>query len=654
METDSDNLSVSDFSSKSASFSGMDIELESLTRKQESPEFSVNEEIDEIDEINQINQIDKSFKYKIWNICKLIWNGPDKPNDKFETFETAPLVIYKFNRIPNFYLKNINKFYKFIIFFLYFGSLIITTKLIYHHILFETPKIDDIELIALPCGNTDKFWLGFNDKCGLNAENCLEKFNKNENILVKCPAFCNGGGLTYDIIKFADKEVQYEPYIIKSVVNDELTNLPIYRADTFPCIAAYKQGIISSMFGGSFSLNMSNNFPFDSNIKKEKDIDGSYFFNSKFPASFTINPIDKKFNHELNNIYDFRIISLFIGIFYCILIAIISFNSKIFYFTSLWILYTTIVLSCDTPITVNFKENLIGGSSSAWELLSIYFARIIPLSFMIITIWFLIGNYTFNNEKIGSIQRIIFLIGCWITGLDNLTFERLPIDRLIISDIKNQNGGIMAFLLIILIILSCGIIQAIKIWKAGWFKRAFFIYSILIFLIFWLGFGASGILHIDNEFNHNGLILRIHHWIIGLLLIYGCKNRWNGAYLMQGLCTGLIINGIGKWGFASIFERENSIIRDFDEINHKINKPIDIIYDKFSNNITVVVDDNSKFDRIKLLVNDIEIYEGPELNIHIENENEMNDENEKIIDYYVRAAICFHDDCSGFSAAMRY
>ena len=51
-----------------------------------------------------------------------------------------------------------------------------------------------------------------------------------------------------------------------------------------------------------------------------------------------------------------------------------------------------------------------------------------------------------------------------------------------------------------------------------------------------------------------GLRLRIHHYILAIILMHGTAFPTRPSVIYQGLLLGLFVNGIARWGFASIVE----------------------------------------------------------------------------------------------------
>ncbi|KAI5296062.1 hypothetical protein KEM55_005932, partial [Ascosphaera atra] len=117
----------------------------------------------------------------------------------------------------------------------------------------------------------------------------------------------------------------------------------------------------------------------------------------------------------------------------------------------------------------------------------------------------------------------------------------IPIQRLTPHDIKSQPGAPIALCIMITIVVTIVLSQAWWIRQGGRFFHYLKIYAalgtaILILLIL------------------PGFRLRIHHYILALLLMPGTSFPTRPSILYQGLLLGLFINGVARWGFASIIE----------------------------------------------------------------------------------------------------
>lgn len=108
-------------------------------------------------------------------------------------------------------------------------------------------------------------------------------------------------------------------------------------------------------------------------------------------------------------------------------------------------------------------------------------------------------------------------------------------------DIQKQPGAKLALALVIPIVISIILSQAWQIRQGGLLPRYLKIY------------GTMGVI-ILVLLPLPGLRLRIHHYILAILLMPGTAFPTRPSLVYQGLLLGLFINGVARWGFASIIE----------------------------------------------------------------------------------------------------
>jgi hypothetical protein len=113
-----------------------------------------------------------------------------------------------------------------------------------------------------------------------------------------------------------------------------------------------------------------------------------------------------------------------------------------------------------------------------------------------------------------------------------------------------------------------------------------------------------------------GMNLRIHHYILAILLLPGTAFQNRPSLLYQGLLCGLFINGIARWGFDSILQTPGELLSDApqDSLLPKISAPV-IGHSSITFTLGPVPPlDNNKntpyYDGISVLVNDVERYRG--------------------------------------------
>lgn len=108
-------------------------------------------------------------------------------------------------------------------------------------------------------------------------------------------------------------------------------------------------------------------------------------------------------------------------------------------------------------------------------------------------------------------------------------------------DIQQQPGAKLALALVIPTVIAIILSQAWQIRQGGLLPRYLKIYCTMGLIILIL-------------LPLPGLRLRIHHYILAILLLPGTAFPTRPSLIYQGLLLGLFINGVARWGFASIIE----------------------------------------------------------------------------------------------------
>ena len=170
------------------------------------------------------------------------------------------------------------------------------------------------------------------------------------------------------------------------------------------------------------------------------------------------------------------------------------------------------------------------------------FGTFLPALFVCYAFWRLAIRFVLPAFSKMPIEATILYLGpFWVTVLANLTTERIPIDRLTAQDITQQRGGLVSFIIILLVLLVIVINQVRVIRKTGWLPYYLGWYTLggLVTLVFAL---------------LPTLNLRIHHYIIGIILMPGTAFPTRLSAIYQGFLLGLFLNGTAAFGFASMFQ----------------------------------------------------------------------------------------------------
>ena len=174
-------------------------------------------------------------------------------------------------------------------------------------------------------------------------------------------------------------------------------------------------------------------------------------------------------------------------------------------------------------------------------------------------------------------------------------------------DLRNQPGAIPVLVLLILVVLVIALGQAWAFRIEGRLLRYLAFYAAL----------ATGLLILASIPSLN---LRLHHYIIALLLLPGTALQTRPSLVYQGLLVGLFISGVARWGFASILETSTLLIADGPAGGAlpQVAAPV-VLGDNITftwANLTRIADVGAKlkggFDSLSILINDVERFRGIE------------------------------------------
>lgn len=536
------------------------------------------------------------------NIFRIIFEGPLEPEDNPVPRISKLLFLEELpDKIRHGYSKWL-RVLLLVFYFLFWYGLCYTLLAPY---LLQEPQVknSDTRIISLDCGQSDEFWRGKNQQCGLDGQDC-PRLDESQDVIIRCPALCDLGK-AYTLIPLGDQRIKYKPYVVgggreltDQISNNQLTNP--YRADSYPCMAALHAGLISPFNGGCARLSFnSKEQPFFSSAMGSyvgQSLEYLSFFKSSF--YFKQDPKDEFINcHDPR--FPITIINFIMGI------PVTYFASAaVVYWTMCVVGFWTICLTEDPIVVINpaDRDNFAHLITAAAE-------RFLPTCFILYVLWKCSVKMTLsqlpsgNQEpKVSYVNRILLWYPLfWIGILNNITFDRLPIDRLKFSGLTQQPGGVISMISILGFIITCAFIQAYKVWKSGKFTKYLKVYLLILGGIFL-------VTRIPNTKFH------LHHYILGIILLPGCSTKGRTALLFSGILLGTFLSGASRWGLASIIDTIAQWTRG-DPIGTVM--PPDILgYDVTSGllNLQVVPTGGNysaiyeTYSSVSLLVNDIESY----------------------------------------------
>lgn len=294
-----------------------------------------------------------------------------------------------------------------------------------------------------------------------------------------------------------------------------------YRGDSFICSAAIHAGVITNGEGGCGVVSLigqQSNYP-----SVTRNGISSIGFDSSFPQSFT-------FQATTSSCRDLSWDLLAVSVVYTTLLSLFTRSASVFFYSTVVGCYLQAALATDKPA---FED--------VATLVSTALGNLLPALFISMVIYKLYIRRTLHGLTAQFEKTILWLGPCWVATLADYTFELIPLQRLTDHDIKQEAGALASLVIIVIVILIVFIGQAWVFRREG---------RLLRYLGLYIGLGLCiGLLAaIPNE------DLRIHHYILGLLLIPGTSVQTRPSLIYQGILVGLFVNGVAKWGFDSILQ----------------------------------------------------------------------------------------------------
>ena len=403
--------------------------------------------------------------------------------------------------------------------------------------------------------------------CGLDGENCAPFIDSNFTFL--CPSYC------------ASVQV-LEPHIVgnQEIIYDNMViggESDIYRGDSFICQAAIHAGLISNTNGGCGVLTRNGEHQnFTASVRNGIT---SIEFLPSFPLSYSLTTTDIKCGDPQWKLFTLSLVL-------SVSISLLAESSPLFVASTFIIVFFQVALASDRP----FYPDPASGLSLAFE-------RFLPTALVAVVLYRYCIHYTLRGLQAHLEKTLLWLGGCWIGALNDYTFDKIPISRLTAHDLRQQPGAITALLIILTVIVAAAVGQALAFRTEGRLLR-----YIGAYLIAGLALGCLGA--VPN------LQLRLHHYILALLLLPGTSLQTRPSLLYQGLLFGLFINGTARWGYASILQTAEALRQD-GQLGSAVPQVLhpDVIT---QSGIALTIEQLARgFDGISILVDDVERYHEP-------------------------------------------
>lgn len=179
--------------------------------------------------------------------------------------------------------------------------------------------------------------------------------------------------------------------------------------------------------------------------------------------------------------------------------------------------------------------------------MSVAFADFLPGLFMAYGIWRVAFRFVLPAFKKMPLEATVWYIGpFWVGVLANITFGKLPINRLLASDVASRPGALTALIIIVIVVAAIALNQVRVIRKTGWLPH----------YVRW--YVAGGLVLVVLAFLPS-LTLRLHHYIIALILLPATAFPTRLSAIYQAFLLGLFINGGAAFGWDSILQTADEV-----------------------------------------------------------------------------------------------
>lgn len=362
--------------------------------------------------------------------------------------------------------------------------------------------------------------------CGVDGIDCMPF--KGVEKWFRCPGDCLATVVLNDRA-IGDQIVFHETLVIGGQ-GETHEESGIYRADSFVCASAIHAGIISGITGGCGKLRLhGEQTHFESS--RQNGV-ASIGVQSNFPKSFSF----VKTEELLSGCSDLRWTITIANMLFSAGFSILQ-SAPLYYFWVLFIMiYFNIAFVSDAPPFTSYA--LVGRA----------FQGFLPALFVGYWMWIVAVRHTLKAPSPPLDRTVFWLGGLWFGALLNYISDKIPISRLIMSDLL-RDGGIFWAIGLVVLILTIILVQMDTMRKSGCL-----IYYLKVYL------SGLGVLLVLGSIP--GLVFRLHHYIFALMFIAGTAFQTRFNMLCQGILVGLFLDGIARWGFHSILETAEALLED--------------------------------------------------------------------------------------------
>ncbi|THH06945.1 hypothetical protein EW145_g3726 [Phellinidium pouzarii] len=432
-------------------------------------------------------------------------------------------------------------------------------------------------------GCTSTYWLA-NDGCGLDGQTCGPFDNSSLNF--RCPAQCHSVILA-NPRTIGNIQVVGVPLVVGGGDEDHT-----YRGDSFVCSAAVHAGLFKDSTGGCGSLELVGNFT------NFLSLTAHGLTSAPFPTVF---PLSLRYGSTspFSHCSDLRNYALAFNIIVTALLFLLLMPRPIFLYWSL--------------VCIGFWHvSLFSQPQDYPPALDVAFQGFLPTLFVAYAFWRLAFRFTLPAFSQAPLERSVwYLAAFWPGVLLNIVTEKMPIDRLVASDIDGNKGALTAVIILVVIVFVIVINQIRVIRKTGWLPH---------YLAWYIAGGLVALVLSQLP----GLQLRLHHYIFAMVMIPGTGFPTRLSAIYQSFLLGMFLNGIAAFGFDSILQTAADLRRDAAQgsalpsfITNSTTYNMSLPLSNQSIFWNAIPDSKDGWDGFALLVDDVERYTGTALNFSL-------------------------------------
>ncbi|SPO26897.1 uncharacterized protein UTRI_10360_B [Ustilago trichophora] len=371
---------------------------------------------------------------------------------------------------------------------------------------------------------TSTFWLR-NAECGLNGQDCTPFYTPADQLgqAFRCPANCVDVTLL-NPRAVGDGLINYQPLVVGGGGDGNRT----YRGDSFICAAAIHAGVVENSRGGCGSVRLIGAYA-GFEASRANGID-SVGFDSVFPLAFTFEAVegeaectDQRWKGYVVN----TVVSAVVGF-------VLRPKPIVWFWT----------LCCLGFWHINMVSYPRGYPPPIGSAMGDF----LPFLFTCYAIWRLTFRFVWPAFINLPLESTVFTLAFWWIGtLLNVVFDKIPLQRLVAHDIRQQPGSLISLLIIVLIVLLIGVNQIRVIRKSGFLPKYLCLYLVGGVMV---GLAAA----VPGE------SLRLHHYILALVLLPACAFPTRLSLIYIAFALGMFTNGVARWGFDGLLQ-DTAVVR---------------------------------------------------------------------------------------------